>query len=78
MNVNNIPSHVKHILQNKELSMSQKMMAFMAFMPKLPADPKVDQIWEDNEKVGVQILQLINDHKIQIKGLDKNGHLIIT
>ena len=52
MNLDNIPNHVKRILQDKELPMDKKMNAFMAFMPKLPADPKQDQAWRDNEKVG--------------------------
>ena len=78
MNVNNIPNHVKRILQDKELSMEKKMQAFMAFMPKLPGDPKNDQVWEDNEKLGEQILQLIKDGKLKIKGLDHNGKLITS
>ena len=67
MNLDNIPNHVKRILQDKELPMDKKMNAFMAFMPKLPTDPKQDQAWRDNEKVGEQILQLINDGKLEIK-----------
>jgi len=50
----------------------------MAFMPKLPADPKQDQAWRDNEKVGEQILQLIKDGKLKIKGLDRNGKIITS
>jgi hypothetical protein len=78
MNLDNVPNHVKRILQDKELPMDKKMNAFMAFMPKLPADPKQDQVWRDNEKVGEQILQLINDGKLEIKGLDRNGKLITS
>ena len=78
MNIDNIPNHVKRILQDRELTMEKKMHAFMAFMPKLPADPKQDQAWRDNEKVGEQILQLIKDGKLKIKGLDHNGKLITS
>ena len=78
MNIDNIPNHVKRILQDRELTMEKKMHAFMAFMPKLPADPKQDQAWRDNEKVGEQILQLIKDGKLKIKGLDQNGKLITS
>jgi hypothetical protein len=41
MNVDNIPVHIRRIIQDRELSMAQKMVAFMAFMPSLPADPKM-------------------------------------
>ena len=78
MNIDNIPNHVKRILQDRELTMEKKMHAFMAFMPKLPADPKQDQAWRDNEKVGEQILQLIKDGKLKIKGLDQNGKIITS
>ena len=78
MNIDNIPNHVKRILQDRELTMEKKMHAFMAFMPKLPADPKQDQAWRDNEKVGEQILQLIKDCKLKIKGLDRNGKIITS
>ena len=78
MNVDNIPVHIRRIIQDRELSMAQKMVAFMAFMPSLPADPKNDQVWEDNEKLGEQILQLVKDGKLKIKGLDQNGKLITS
>ena len=78
MNIDNIPNHVKRILQDRELTMEKKMHAFMAFMPKLPADPKQDQAWRDNEKLGEQILQLVKDGKLKIKGLDRNGKLITS
>jgi hypothetical protein len=78
MNIDNIPNHVKRILQDRELTMEKKMHAFMAFMPKLPADPKQDQAWRDNEKLGEQILQLVKDGKLKIKGLDQNGKLITS
>ena len=78
MNIDNIPNHVKRILQDRELTMEKKMQAFMAFMPKLPADPKQHQAWRDNEKLGEQILQLIKDGKLKIKGLDQNGKLITS
>lgn len=75
MNVDNIPINVKRIMQDRELSIHKKMVAFMAFMPKLPSDPKTDQMWKDNEKIGEQILTLINDGKIRI-GKFKNDFVI--
>lgn len=72
MNVDNIPVNVKRIMQDRELSIHKKMVAFMAFMPKLPSDPKTDQVWKDNEKIGEQILNLINDGKIRIGKFNKD------
>ena len=77
MNVDNIPVNVKRIMQDRELSIHKKMMAFMAFMPKLPSDPKTDQVWKDNEKIGEQILSLINDGKIRIGKFNKDFRLNI-
>lgn len=77
MNVDNIPVNVKRIMQDRELSIHKKMVAFMAFMPKLPSDPKTDQVWKDNEKIGEQILNLINDGKIRIGKFNKDFRLNI-
>ena len=55
MNVDNIPVQIKRIIQDRELSMAQKMVAFMAFMPSLPADPKNDKVWKENTEVGESI-----------------------
>lgn len=77
MNVDNIPINVKRIMQDRELSIHKKMVAFMAFMPKLPSDPKTDQVWKDNEKIGEQILSLINDGKIRIGKFNKDFRLNI-
>lgn len=77
MNVDNIPINVKRIMQDRELSIHKKMVAFMAFMPKLPSDPKTDQVWKDNEKIGEQILNLINDGKIRIGKFNKDFRLNI-
>jgi hypothetical protein len=77
MNVDNIPRNVKQIMQDKELSIHKKMVAFMAFMPRLPSDPKNDQAWKDNEKIGEQISTLINDGKIRIGKFNKDFMLDI-
>jgi len=78
MNIDNIPNHVKRILQDRELTMEKKMHAFMAFMPKLPADPKQDQAWRDNEKVGETIKKMIDEGKLSINGLDERARLRIV
>ena len=78
MNIDNIPNHVKRILQDRELTMEKKMMAFMAFMPKLPADPKQDQAWCDNEKLGETIKKMIDEGKLSLNGLDERARLRIV
>ena len=75
MDPNNIPNIVKQILQDRELPMHQKMTAFMMFMPKLPQDPKLDVILNDNLMIGQEIKSLIDDGKIELGKFDKNFHL---
>jgi hypothetical protein len=75
MDLNNIPNIVKQILQDRELPMDQKMTAFMMFMPKLPQDPKLDIILNDNLMIGQEIKSLIDDGKIELGKFDKNFHL---
>jgi|UniRef100_A0A6C0JGD2 hypothetical protein len=75
MDPNNIPNIVKQILQDRELPMDQKMTAFMMFMPKLPEDPKLDVILNDNLMIGQEIKSLIDDGKIELGKFDKNFHL---
>lgn len=76
MDPNNIPENIKNILRNKELTMSQKMIAFMAFMPGLPDnDP---QFYIDNLKIGTQIKNLIDERKIIFNGFDDEFHLQVA
>ncbi len=75
MNIDNIPEPMKRVMGDKSLTMSQKMVTFMAFMPSLPDDPKVEQYCRDNMKVGATIKQLIKDDKIRLGKLDKNFNL---
>lgn len=78
MNVDNIPVHIRRIIQDRELSMAQKMVAFMAFMPSLPADPKNDQVWEDNMKIGETIKKMIDEGKLSLNGFDERARLRIV
>lgn len=75
MDLNNIPNIVKQILQDRELPMDQKMTAFMMFMPKLPEDPKLDVILNDNLMIGQEIKSLIDGGKIELGKFNKNFHL---
>ena len=74
-----LPKDLLGILQNKELSMAQKMVAFNMFIPNLPATPEHDQAYDDNLEVGRKIKRLVDEGKISINGLDKDFKLnIIT
>jgi len=67
--MNNIPENVKHILRNKDLTLQQKMTAFMAFMPNLPGDGKEDL------EIGESIKKLVDDGKIKLGKFDKDFRL---
>ena len=74
-----LPKNLLSILQSRELSMPQKMMAFNMFIPNLPATPEHDKAYDDNLEVGHTIKRLVKEGKISINGLDKDFKLnIIT
>ena len=77
MDPSQIPKNVLRILQDRDLPMDKKMIAFMAFMPRMPDDPKNDRIWEDNVKVGEKIKKLVDEGKIRLGAFDKNFNLSI-
>jgi len=73
-----IPKDILPILQDRELSVAQKMMAFNMLMPNLPPDPKHTSAYNENLKVGEKIKRLVDEGKISLK-FDKNFKLnIIT
>ena len=73
-----LPKNLLSVLQDKELSMPQKMMAFNMFIPNLPATPEHDQAYDDNLEVGRKIKRLVDEGKISLK-FDKNFKLeVIT
>tara|TARA_R110000823_G_scaffold272556_1_gene391828 strand:+ start:113 stop:355 length:243 start_codon:yes stop_codon:yes gene_type:complete len=77
MNTSSVPKNVLHILQDKELSMAQKMVAFNMFIPNLPTSPEHDTAYDDNLEVGRKIKRLVDEGKIRINGFDKNCKLKI-
>ena len=78
MDPSKIPKHIIRILQDKELSMSQKMVAFTMLMPAMPPDPRNDEAWNVNAGVGKDILKLVNDNKIRLGKFDENFMLEIV
>ena len=79
MDPSKLPIHILRVLQDKELSMGQKMMAFNMFIPNLPAPPEHDKAYDEFLEVGRTIKRLVDEGKISINGLDKDFKLnIIT
>jgi hypothetical protein len=76
LDLSKLPKNLLGILQDKELSMAQKMVAFNMFIPNLPADPKHTDAYNENLKVGVTIKRLMDEGKIRLK-FDKNFKLDI-
>tara|TARA_B100000405_G_scaffold13214_1_gene11171 strand:- start:822 stop:1061 length:240 start_codon:yes stop_codon:yes gene_type:complete len=73
-----IPTHILQVLQSRELSMPQKMMAFTMLMPNIPADPKHEVMYNQNIDVGYTIKRLVDEKKIRLDGFDKDFKLKIT
>ena len=80
MDPSKLPIHILRVLQDKELPMAKKMMAFNMLMPNLPADPKHTDAYNQNiDKIEYPIKCLVDEGKISINGLDKDFKLnIIT
>jgi hypothetical protein len=72
MDLSKISPHIMQVLQDKQLSMSQKMMAFNMLMPNLPPEPKHAAAYEDNLKVGDTIKRLVDEGKIRLGKFNKN------
>ena len=72
-----IPKDILPILQDRELSVAQKMVAFNMLMPNLPASPEHNKAYDDNLEVGRKIKRLVDEGKISLK-FDKNFKLDVT
>jgi hypothetical protein len=73
-----IPTHILQVLQSRELSMPQKMMAFAMLMPNMPADPKHEDVYNQNIDLGYTIKRLVDEKKIRLDGFDKDFNLKVT
>jgi hypothetical protein len=78
MNIDNIPEPMKRVMQDKSLTIAQKMMTFMAFMPNLPEDPRAVDAYNENLEVGKKIKHLVDEGKIRLGKFDNNFNLEIT
>ena len=73
MDPNSIPENIKRILNDKQLSMSQKLVAFMAYMPNLPQNNS--EVYQQNLDLGVEIKTLIDEKRISLGKFDSDFKL---
>ena len=73
MNVDNLPPYIKQLFQNRDLTMNQKMVTLMAFMPDVPGMPNM----ETHLELGMKIKRLVDEGKIRLGKFDKNFNLSI-
>jgi hypothetical protein len=73
MNVENLPPYIKQLFQNRDLTMNQKMVTLMAFMPDVPGMLEM----EDHLELGMKIKRLVDEGKIRLGKFDKNFNLSI-
>ena len=73
----NIPPHVKALMNDRSLSMNQKLVSFMMVMdPKILPDNPINAEFHE---LGKDIKRLIDDNKIKITGFDNNFNIkVIT
>ena len=74
MNVDSFPPHIKKLFENRDLTMNQKMVTLMAFMPDVPGMLKMD----DHLELGMKIKRLVDEGKIHLGKFDKNFNLSIS
>lgn len=70
-----IPKDVLKTLQNPELSIAKKMVAFNMLVPGLPADAMHSAAYEKNLELGKCIKALLAEGKIEVTAMDKNSIL---
>ena len=78
MDVSKIPKDILRVLQDRELSVPKKMMAFNMLMPDLGVDPKHALAYADNIEVGITIKRLVGEGKLTLDGFDENFKLQTT
>ena len=78
MDPSKLPKELIRVLQDRDLTMSKKMVAFNMFIPNLPADPRHTQAYNDNLKVGETIKRLVGEDKIRLGRFDKHFKLDVT
>ncbi len=78
MDFSKIPKDILRVLQDKELSVAKKMMAFNMLMPDLRPETKHTEAYNDNIEVGRTIKRLVDEGKITLGAFDKNFNLEVV
>jgi len=73
----NIPQSVIRAVQNNDIPKSQKLLAFMMFMPSIKAEDPYNDAYMYNIEIGIQIQHLLKEKKIQFGTFDENFKLAI-
>lgn len=74
----NIPQSVVRAVQDKDIPTSQKMLAFMMFMPSIKAEDPYEAAYARNVELGAQVQRLIDENKIRLGPFDENFNLTVT
>tara|TARA_Y100001936_G_C16039991_1_gene650946 strand:- start:50 stop:289 length:240 start_codon:yes stop_codon:yes gene_type:complete len=77
--MDSIPKDTLKILQDRELSLDQRLVAYAMFVPNLPVSPAHASACAENIKLGHIIKDLIDQGTLKIQGMrgDKGATLII-
>jgi len=70
-----IPKDVLKIIQNRELSIENKLLAYTLLVPNLPPSPAHATACDTNLQLGKIIKKLIVDGKLVIKGMKEDSTL---
>ena len=71
MDPSQIPNDILRVLQDRELSMAKKMMAFNMLMPNLPPEPQHAAAYQANLKIGDTIKRLVDAWQLRLVSFDK-------
>lgn len=72
MDFSKIPPHIMQVMQDRQLTMQQKMVGFAMLMPDIPNDPRVEKVFYENFETGDKIKRLVEEGKIRFGKFDKN------
>lgn len=70
-----LPKDVLKIIQNRELSIEKKLLAYTLLVPNLPASPAHETACDTNLELGKIIKKLIVDGKLAIKAMKEDSTL---
>lgn len=73
----NIPQSVARAVQSKDIPKSQKLLAFMMFMPSIQAEKPYIDAYAANIELGIHIQYLIDQGNIRLGTFDENFKLDI-